>query len=63
LTIPSRLRRAYGIKPNDELILEETTQGLLLRPVISVPVEFYSEDRIAEFAREEKALGKKLSRS
>jgi antitoxin PrlF len=60
LTIPSRLRRAFGIKPNDGLILEETEEGLLLRPAVSVPVEIYSEKRIAEFAREEKALGKKL---
>lgn len=62
LTIPSRLRRAFGIRPNDELILEETEQGILLRPVISVPVELYTENRIAEFAREEKTLGKKLAR-
>ena len=62
LTIPSRLRRAFGIKPNDELILEETEQGLLLRPSVSVPIEIYTEKRIGEFAREETALGKKLDR-
>jgi antitoxin PrlF len=62
LTIPSRLRRAFGIKPNDELIVEETEQGLLLRPAFSVPVEIYTEKRIVEFAREENALAKKLDR-
>jgi antitoxin PrlF len=62
LTIPARLRRAFGINPNDELILEETDQGLLLRPAISVPIELYTGKRIAEFAREEQALGKKLAR-
>ncbi|MDB6041275.1 MAG: hypothetical protein JWM99_5116 [Verrucomicrobiales bacterium] len=60
LTIPSRMRRAFGIKANDELFVEETEQGLLLRPAFSVPIELYSEERIAEFAREEKALAKKL---
>ena len=63
LTIPSKLRRAFGIKPNDELILEETATGILLRPAISVPIELYTEERIAEFSRDEKALGKKLARS
>ncbi len=62
LTIPARLRRALGIRPNDELIAEETDQGILLRPAISVPVELYTEKRIGEFSREEKALGKKLAR-
>jgi antitoxin PrlF len=62
LTIPVRLRRAFGIKPDDELIVEETEQGLLLRPAVSVPVEIYTEKRIAEFAREENALAKKLDR-
>lgn len=59
LTIPPRMRRAFGIQPNDELILEETDKGLLLRPLPSPEIELYSEQRIAEFAREERALGKK----
>jgi AbrB family looped-hinge helix DNA binding protein len=45
LTLPAKLRHSYGIKENDELIVEETAQGLLLRPCISMPIEFYSKDR------------------
>jgi len=60
ITIPAKLREAYGLKADDELILETVDQGLLLRPSVSVPIEFYSEERIAEFTSDELALGKLL---
>ena len=60
ITIPAKLREACGLKPEDELILETVDQGILLRPSVSVPVELYSEERIAEFTTDEKALGKLL---
>ncbi len=60
ITIPAQLRQAYGLKANDELILEDTGAGILLRPSISVPIEVYTEARIAEFARDEAAIGKLL---
>ena len=61
LTIPAKMRENFGIKANDELIIEDTEQGLLLRPAFSVPVEIYTEDRINEFASDEEAIGKLLS--
>ncbi len=60
ITIPARMREAMGIKANDELIIEDTDRGLLLRPAFSVPVELYSEERIREFASDEEAVGKVL---
>lgn len=63
ITIPAQLRQAYGLKANDELILEDTGAGILLRPSISVPIEIYSEARIAEFARDEGAIGRLLPRA
>ena len=60
ITIPASLRQAYGLKANDELILEGTEAGILLRPSVSVPLEIYTEARIAEFARDEAAIGKLL---
>jgi AbrB family looped-hinge helix DNA binding protein len=60
ITIPARLRDAYGLKPNDELIIEPSNGGLLLRPVTREPLEIYTEDRIAEFASEEEELGRLL---
>lgn len=63
ITIPASLRQAYGLKANDELILEGTEAGILLRPSVSVPLEIYTEARIAEFARDEAAIGKLLPRA
>jgi len=60
ITIPAKLREAFGLKADDELILETVEQGLLLRPSVSVPIEFYSEERIAEFSDDDEALGKLL---
>lgn len=63
ITIPASLRQAYGLKANDELILEGTEAGILLRPSVSVPLEIYTEARIAEFARDEAAIGKLLPKA
>jgi len=60
ITIPARLCEAYGIKPNDKLLVEPTGNGLLLRPVGDERIELYSEDRIAEFSSDEQALGRLL---
>ncbi|MEQ8848717.1 AbrB/MazE/SpoVT family DNA-binding domain-containing protein [Botrimarina sp.] len=57
ITIPAKLREAFGLKADDELILESVEQGILIRPSVSVPVEIYTEERIAEFAEDEDALG------
>ena len=43
-----------------DLILEGTDKGILLRPAISVPIEIYTEERIAEFASDEDAIGDHL---
>lgn len=61
ITIPARMREAYGLKADDELIIEDTEHGLLLRPAFSVPIEVYSESRISEFSSDEKAIGNLLS--
>jgi AbrB family looped-hinge helix DNA binding protein len=60
ITIPTSIRAAFGLKANDEVIIEETEQGILLRPALSVPIEIYTEKRIAEFASDDKAIGKHL---
>ncbi len=62
ITIPAKLRNAFGLKANDELILETVDQGLLLRPSVSVPIEIYSEERIAEFTGDDQAIGQLLPR-
>ena len=58
VTIPAALRRAFDLKAGEELIAEKTSEGILLRPSVSVPIEIYTEERIAEFASDEEELTK-----
>lgn len=60
VTLPAKLRRALGVKPDDQLIAETTPEGLLLRPAVTLPIELYSEKRIREFDQGEAELGKVL---
>mgnify|MGYP003351337999 CR=1 FL=1 len=62
VTLPAKLRRAAGIRPDDPMILETTPQGLLLRPAVTLPIEIYSEDRLREFAESEAELEKNYPR-
>jgi AbrB family looped-hinge helix DNA binding protein len=56
ITLPKKLREMLGIKPDDQLIAEPTAEGLLLRPAVTLAVETYSEERIAEFDAAEAEL-------
>ena len=60
ITLPAKMRQKFGLEQNNKLIIEETEQGLLLRPVVSMPIEIYSDKRIEEFQEDDKALAKKL---
>ena len=62
VTLPAKLRRALGLRADDQLIAETTPEGLLLRPAVTLPVEIYSEKRIREFDEAEADLAKVLSR-
>ena len=62
VTLPAKLRKALGIKADDQLIAEATPEGLLLRPAVTLPIEIYSDKRIAEFDAAEAELAKVLSR-
>jgi bifunctional DNA-binding transcriptional regulator/antitoxin component of YhaV-PrlF toxin-antitoxin module len=49
IALPSAMRKAAGIRPKDSLIAETTPEGILLRPAVTLPVEMYTSERIAEF--------------
>lgn len=61
-TLPAKMRKQYGLQERDKLIVEQTDQGLLLRPAVSMPIELYLEERIAEFTREDDAIGEMLDK-
>jgi len=56
VTLPAKLRQAMGLKADDPLIAETTPQGLLLRPAITLPLEMYTDQRLAEFDQAEAEL-------
>ena len=62
VTLPAKLRRALGLRADDQLIAETTPEGLLLRPAVTLPVEIYSGKRIREFDEAEAELAKVLNR-
>jgi antitoxin PrlF len=60
VTLPAKLRRALGLKADDQLIAETTPEGLLLRPAVTLPVEIYSDKRLREFDAAEADLAQVL---
>ncbi|KKR62931.1 hypothetical protein A2643_01385 [Candidatus Nomurabacteria bacterium RIFCSPHIGHO2_01_FULL_39_220] len=57
LTLPKEMRRIFGGKSLNQVIAEETNEGILLRVGATFPVELYSEKRLEEFRQNnEKAL-------
>lgn len=49
LVIPAKLRRRFGLKEGGMLVLEETEDGISIRPAVAMPLEVYSARRKAEF--------------
>ncbi|MBW2195232.1 MAG: AbrB/MazE/SpoVT family DNA-binding domain-containing protein [Deltaproteobacteria bacterium] len=49
IVIPAKLRRSYGFEEGSRVIVEAQSQGVLLRPVVTLPVEIYAPERKAEF--------------
>lgn len=60
ITLPAALRRALGLKPDDQLLAETTPAGLLLRPAVTLPIELYTPAREREFDRSEAELAEAL---
>jgi len=47
--IPAKLRKQYGIKEGTLIVAEARPEGVLIKPAVAVPIEFYSNERKAEF--------------
>lgn len=62
VTLPSKLRRALGLQADDQLIAETTSEGLLLRPAVTLPVELYTPEREREFDEAEAELAALFAR-
>jgi AbrB family looped-hinge helix DNA binding protein len=49
VVIPAGLRRKYGFEEGSVVIAEAREEGVLLRPVVTLPLEIYTPERKAEF--------------
>ena len=47
--IPAALRRRFGLDEGSDILVEETTEGILIRPAVTLPIEIYDDERRAEF--------------
>lgn len=48
LVIPAKMRRRLGLAEGELVLIEETENGLTIRPAVAMPVEIYSPERRAE---------------
>jgi AbrB family looped-hinge helix DNA binding protein len=49
IVIPAALRQKYGFEEGSQIIVEPVPGGVLLRPVVTLPIEIYTPERRAEF--------------
>jgi len=49
VVIPAGMRRKYGFEEGSLVVAEPRAEGVLLRPVVVLPVEIYTPERKAEF--------------
>jgi len=49
IVIPADLRRKYRLEEGSLVIAEARPEGVLLRPVVPLPIEIYTPERKAEF--------------
>ena len=58
LTLPSSVRKSLGITGGQQMLLDVTESGeIILRPATLVPVELYTDARIAEFRQDDEEIG------
>lgn len=62
IVLPVEMRKEAGIRPQDTLIAETTPEGILLRPAVTLPVEIYTPERVAEFDAAEAELAAVLTK-
>lgn len=56
LTLPIELRKRLGLERGGVVMVEESGDGVVLKPAVAFPIEIYSEDRIKEFEKEDARL-------
>lgn len=61
LTLPKEMRVKLGIKGVGQVLAEETGEGIMLRAGAAFPIEIYTDERVAEFEKNNEQVLKKYS--
>lgn len=61
LTLPKPLRQRLGLTRGGFVFVEESMDGVILRPAVAFPIEMYSDERLKEFETEEERLDERLN--
>ena len=62
ITLPKKMREKFDLRDRSLISLEETPEGILIRPAVAFPIENYSNERLEEFERENNASIEELFR-
>jgi len=54
ITLPAELRKRFGIKSGDVMILEDRGNEVVLKPGVVLEVQHYSDEQIAQWDAEDK---------
>ncbi|MBK8465307.1 MAG: AbrB/MazE/SpoVT family DNA-binding domain-containing protein [Chloracidobacterium sp.] len=58
VTLPLASRKQIGITKGGQVQITVTDEGLLVTPVVTFPVETYTDEKLKQFASEEAKLKK-----
>ncbi len=61
LTLPKEMRKKLGLTGMGQIFAEETSEGITLKPGATFPIEIYTDERIAEFQRNNEEALKNFS--
>lgn len=53
ITLPAALRKRFGIKSDDVVILEDRGNEIVLKPGVVLEIQHYSDEQIAQWDTED----------
>ena len=56
ITLPAALRKRFGIKSGDVMILEDRGNEVVLKPGVVLEIQHYNDEQIAQWDAEDKLL-------
>lgn len=61
ITLPAEVRKALGLKSGDTLVVRLEEGRIVLEPAVVLPVEIYSDERLAEFEESARVSDEELA--